>query len=77
MTEKYASGRFCSQSCAKSRDRGPEVCSKISQGVIKAYQKKLLSGDIDVSPNDYVHTGISGYFKGIKFDSSWELAFLI
>lgn len=37
MTEKFGSGRFCSRSCANSRERDIETKNKISKSIQKSY----------------------------------------
>jgi hypothetical protein len=42
MTEKFGSGRFCSKSCANSRDRSEETKRKISKSVSDTSQIKQV-----------------------------------
>lgn len=41
MTEKFGSGRFCSRSCANSRNHSKQTREKIKTGVIKTTKNKL------------------------------------
>lgn len=72
MTEKYGKGRFCSKSCANSRQRPDQVKHKISESV---QQTLLLKPDDEkVMKSNYAMTG---FYQNFYCASSYELIFLL
>lgn len=72
MTEKFATGRFCSKSCANSHQKSEASKLKTSYTLRHSlkYQKSIIEPKLKVVSK-------SGYYKGFYCASTWELAFLI
>ena len=43
MTEKFGSGRFCSRSCANTRQHSEEIKQKISNSVTKTHNENIIT----------------------------------
>ena len=70
MTEKYGSGRFCSQSCANGRSKSVEERRRIGSGVIKTRKENPISAEKIREIASHVHeSSVKNYESNPKYCS--------
>ena len=67
--------KYCKNNPNKEMRKGHPHSEETKQKLSETRKNKIASGEIKLS--DKTYKGISGIYKGIHCDSTWELAFLI